>query len=73
MSQSRAQSAVEAMINVIAGYGIALATQLVVFPVVGIEARAGQMMAVGLAFTLVSLIRSYALRRLFDRLSSRRT
>jgi hypothetical protein len=29
-------------------------------------------MAVGLAFTFVSVVRSYALRRLFDRLASRR-
>lgn len=68
MRQSRAMSLLEAATNVTVGYGVALATQFAVFPVVGIEARTRQMLLVGLVFTAVSLARSYLLRRLFDRL-----
>ena len=69
MSQSRTMSLVEALTNVAVGYGLAVATQAAVFPLVGVEIRTRQMLLVGLAFTLVSILRSYVLRRLFDRLS----
>lgn len=65
MSRSRAMSLVEAATNVIVGYLIALATQFAVVPMVGIGARTRQMLPVGLAFTVVSLTRSFLLRRLF--------
>jgi membrane protein implicated in regulation of membrane protease activity len=69
MSQSRAMSLVEALTNVVVGYVLAVATQFAVFPLVGVEIRTRQMLLVGLAFTLVSILRSYVLRRLFDRLT----
>jgi hypothetical protein len=70
MSQSRAMSLVEALTNVVVGYALAVATQFAVFPLVGVEIRTRQMLIVGLAFTLVSIVRSYVLRRLFERLGS---
>ncbi|MCU4654490.1 hypothetical protein N8I71_16745 [Roseibacterium sp. SDUM158016] len=69
MSQSRTMSLVEALTNVAVGYGLAVATQATVFPLVGVEIRTRQMLLVGLAFTLVSILRSYVLRRLFGRLT----
>ena len=69
MRQPRTLSFVEAAANVLVGYAVAVAAQFAVFPMVGIEARTRQMLLVGLAFTLVSLVRSYVLRRLFARLS----
>ena len=71
MSQPRAMSFVEAATNVAVGYGIALATQVVVYPAVGLAAHPRQMLLIGLAFTAVSLARSYVLRRVFDRWSAR--
>ncbi|QQA42002.1 hypothetical protein [Pelagovum pacificum] len=71
MSQQRRMSLVEAIANVVIGYGVALATQFAVFPLVGIEAQHRQMVLTGLAFTAVSLVRSYALRRLFDRCTAK--
>lgn len=68
MSQSRAMSLVEASANVAVGYVIAVAAQFAVYPLVGIEARARQMLLVGLVFTAVSILRSYLLCRLFERL-----
>ena len=71
MKQSRAMSMVEAVADVIVGYALAIATQLAVFPLFGIEAALGEHLAIGLAFVGVSLVRSYALRRLFERIMAR--
>lgn len=68
MSQSRALSAVEAVANAAVGWSVALATQLVLFPVVGLQASVAQHIALSVTFTAVSLARSYVLRRLFVRL-----
>jgi hypothetical protein len=63
--QSRAMSLVEAVANVAVGYGVAVATQMVVFPWFGLTATVSQNLGIGLIFTVVSLVRSYGLRRLF--------
>ena len=66
--QSRAMSAVEAVTNVFVGYGIAVVTQVLVFPLFGLTAPLGDNLLLGMVFTAVSLIRSYALRRVFNTL-----
>ena len=68
MTQSRAHSAIESVANVAVGYTLAIATQAAVFPMFGLHASAGQHMAIGAIFTVVSLVRSYALRRAFNRI-----
>jgi hypothetical protein len=65
MKQSRMMSLVEAVTNVAVGYGLAVVTQIIVFPWFGLEAALGEHMAIGVAFVAVSLVRSYLLRRLF--------
>ena len=67
MKQSRAMSLVEAVANVIVGYVLAIATQIVVFPWFGIETGLAEHLSIGLAFVGVSLVRGYLLRRLFER------
>ena len=67
MSQSRKMSLVEATANVVVGYGVAVLTQILVFPIFGIEATMSENLAIGLIFTVVSLLRSYWIRRLFNR------
>lgn len=64
--QSRKRSALEAVANVSIGYGIAVATQVAVFPLFGLHASLGDNLSIGAIFTVVSLVRSYALRRLFN-------
>lgn len=66
MSQSRLMSGIESVTNVAVGYGVAVGTQLAVFPLFGIEASLADNLAIGAIFTVVSLVRSYALRRLFN-------
>lgn len=67
MTQSRRMSLIEAATNVAVGYVLAVVTQLVVFPWFGLQASFTDNLALGLVFTAVSLIRGYALRRLFER------
>ena len=64
--QSRLQSLLEAGANVLLGYGVALGAQLLVFPLFGIVIPLSSNIAIGIIFTFVSLVRSYALRRLFN-------
>ena len=66
MKQSRIMSAVEAVTNVAVGFGVAVLTQALVFPLFGIHATMGEHLAIGGVFTVVSVIRSYALRRFFE-------
>ena len=68
MTQTRTMSAVESIANVAVGYGVAVATQAVVFPLFGLHASLADNLAIGAVFTVVSLARSYLLRRLFNRL-----
>lgn len=70
--QSRRASALEAVINVVVGYWIAVAAQVAIFPLFGLQVTLAENMAMGGLFTVVSLIRSYALRRLFNWLHVRR-
>ena len=72
MSQTRAMSLVEAVTNVGVGYGLAVAAQLLVFPVMGLDVTMAQTLTIGLLFTALSIARSYALRRLFERMGRRR-
>jgi len=67
MKQSRIMSMVDAAANVVVGYVLAIATQIVVFPWFGIETGLAEHLTIGLAFVGVSLARGYLLRRLFER------
>ncbi|WP_210880287.1 DUF7220 family protein [Roseovarius autotrophicus] len=67
MTQSRRMSMVEAITNVAVGYALAVVTQIVVFPWFGLHPSLGANLALGGVFTAISLIRGYALRRLFER------
>jgi hypothetical protein len=66
MKQSRAMSLVESLTNVAVGYGIAVVTQMLVFPLFGLSATLAENMAIGAVFTVVSIARSFTLRRVFE-------
>ena len=68
MKQSRAMSLVEAVANVVVGYGVAVTTQILILPIFGLHMTLEQNLKLGAAFTLVSIARSFALRRLFERI-----
>ena len=66
-------SLVEAASNVVAGYLIAVATQMVAFPLFGLDLPLATNLLIGAIFTAVSLARSYLLRRLFEAIRVRRS
>lgn len=72
MKQSRIMSLVESLTNVVVGYGIAVATQILVFPLFGLSTSLVENMAMGAIFTVVSIARSYTLRRIFEASSTKR-
>ena len=71
MKQSRLMSLVESLANVLVGYVVAVATQMLVFPLFGLAVTVTENLLIGLIFTAVSIVRSYALRRGFEALRVR--
>ena len=67
MPQSRRVSLLESVANVVIGYLVAVGSQMVVFPLVGIQATTAQNFISGLWFAGISLVRGYVVRRLFNR------
>ena len=64
--QTRWQSFLEAVTNSVVGYALAVLTQIIVFPLFGLHASLGENLLIGGLFTIISLARSYVLRRLFN-------
>ena len=64
--QSRWMSFVEAVTNIVVGYGLAILTQIIVFPLFGLHASLSENLLIGCFFVGVSLIRSFVIRRLFN-------
>jgi len=73
MKQSRLMSLMESLANVLVGYGVAVITQMVVFPLFGLAVTVTENLLVGFIFTAVSIVRSYALRRGFEALRVRQS
>ncbi len=71
MKQSRVMSLIEATANVVVGYGVAVLTQLLLFPLFGLHTTLAENLMIGAIFTVVSIARSFALRRLFEALLDR--
>jgi len=67
--QTKTQSLLESIANVAIGYIVALCAQMIVFPALNIEVSTSQNLLIGAIFTVVSLARSYCVRRLFNRLN----
>ena len=65
--QSRIGSFCESLVNVTIGYSVALASQLVVFPLYGIHVPLSTNIGIGAWFTAISIARSYVVRRCFNR------
>jgi hypothetical protein len=66
MTQSRTMSAFEAIANIVVGYFVALFAQLLIFPLFGLSVYFADNVVIGMLFSVVSLARSYLLRRLFN-------
>ncbi|MBX9864845.1 MAG: hypothetical protein K2Y42_19060 [Hyphomicrobium sp.] len=71
MKQSRRMSLIESIANVVVGYGMAVVAQILIFPAFGLHVTLEQNLQMGAVFTLVSIARSFALRRAFEALQVR--
>lgn len=66
MSQTRLGSFIEAIFNVLIGAGVGLTSQLIVFPMFGINIPLSDNIAIMCWFTAISVARSYIVRRWFN-------
>ena len=71
MSQSRSASLIEAITNIVVGYGLSAIATILLFPLWGYHIRFTDALGISLAFTVLSLMRSYALRRAFNWVGAR--
>lgn len=66
--QSKRNSLIESIINVGSGFLLSIATwKLIITPIFGIEANNGQVAIISGIFTVLSIIRSYFWRRIFNK------
>lgn len=65
-AQTRAGSLAESGINVGIGYCVAVMSQIVIFPLFGINVPVLTNFWIGAWFTVISLVRSYIIRRWFN-------
>lgn len=66
MTQTRLGSLIEAIINVIIGFSINFAANMLIFPLFGFHITPSANLALGLIYTVISVVRSYGVRRWFN-------
>ena len=66
--QKRSHSVFESLFNVVIGFGVSFVANLVVLPWFGLKVSAGSAFGIGVIFTVISIVRSYVLRRIFNRI-----
>ena len=71
MKQTRLMSLVESIANVVVGYGVAVVTQILIFPIFGLHTTLAQNLKMGAIFSIVSIARSFVLRRAFEAIRMR--
>lgn len=68
IGQRKSHSIIESIINVIIGFGINFTANMLLFPLFGWKIDIKQNITLGIIYTLISICRSYILRRLFNRI-----
>ena len=69
--QSKKMSLLETCASTAIGYAVAILAQVLVFPLFGLTVSLSQNLAIGAIFTVVSIVRGYCVRRLFNRIGRR--
>lgn len=70
MKQSRVDSFMEALMNVIVGFGVNFAANILILPaVLGVPVNLTALGFIGVLYTIISVARSYFIRRWFNGLS----
>lgn len=65
--QSKVESLIESSINILIGYTVAVLSQLLIFPIFNIHIPLVDNLLIGVYFTVISLLRSYVIRRYFNK------
>ena len=65
--QTKYQSLIESLTNILIGYLTALLSQVLIFPLFNIYVSLQDNLLIGLYFTIISLLRSYLVRRYFNK------
>lgn len=66
MTQTRLGSLIEAGFNIAIGFSINWCANLLILPLFGFAVTGGQAFGIGVFFTVISLVRSYVIRRWFN-------
>lgn len=67
--QSKKLSLIESVVNVVSSFVIGVITQILVFPFYGLKISVMANISLTLIFSLTSFVRSYILRRVFNRIA----
>jgi uncharacterized membrane protein YagU involved in acid resistance len=66
VTQTRIGSLIEAFVNVLIGFGINFTANLIILPLFGYTPSLWDNFQIGLLYTVVSIARSYIIRRWFN-------
>ncbi len=66
LGQGKKGSLVESVVQVLTGWGVAIITQLIVYPLMGIAVSIMQNINLSLIFIAVGFVKQYYVRRLFE-------
>ena len=69
MTQSKHHSLIESCMNLAVGYAVNMLANFAIFPIFGWNITVKQNLIIGVFYTVVSLFRSYILRRIFNRVT----
>ena len=67
MKQTRKKSLIEAVTNTVAGLVTSFVIQIVIYPTMGIPVSINQNIIITFVFFVASIIRSYVIRRIFNK------
>lgn len=65
--QTKIHSFIESLSNIVFGYAVALTSQILIFPLFDIHIPISDNLKIGACFTVISIVRSYLIRRWFTR------
>jgi len=65
--QSKKQSAIESLTNIIVGLLTSFLIQLIIYPLLNIPVSIGQNIIITMVFFIASFIRGYLIRRFFNK------
>lgn len=64
--QTKKHSLIESLVSTAIGYGVAVVSQILIFPMFGVHIPISDNLLIGLWFTGISIVRSYTVRRVFN-------